>query len=137
MVVDAGIDASSGGRDIACGATFCTAMSEFCCIPTPGNGTPRCVTLSTINTCPDSAAKVRCDDHTDCPLGNQVCCAETGLIGSGATATCRLPANCTGPGRNLEILCNPDDPASCGPGAGTNTCRTDNQTIIDGYPSCH
>jgi hypothetical protein len=132
IVVDAGVDAG-GGKDIRCGNTFCTAMSEFCCIPE--NGTARCVTLSTVNTCPDSAAKVRCDDRSDCPLATQICCAMPPAMGNGATATCRTQVNC-GPGRT-ELLCDPSDPSPCGPGGGTNVCRTDNQTIIPGYPSCH
>jgi hypothetical protein len=110
-------------------------MSEFCCIPVTGPA--RCVTINSAATCPDSAAKVRCDDHTDCPLATQVCCAQDGInMMNGATAMCRAPANCSGMGRT-EILCDPDVPSPCGPGGGTNVCRTDNQTIIPGYPSCH
>ena len=132
IVVDAGSDA--GQRDIHCGTTFCTAVSEFCCIPE--NGQPRCVAATSANTCPDSAAKVRCDDRTDCPLATQVCCAQDGAGPNGAFSMCRAPGNCNGPGRT-EILCDPQDPSPCGPGGGTNVCRTDNQTIIMGYPSCH
>jgi hypothetical protein len=123
----------AGRKDIHCGTTFCAAMSEYCCIPE--NGTPRCVTALSVNNCPDSAAKVRCDDHTDCPLATQVCCAQEGMNGNGASATCRAAGTCQG-GR-ADVLCDPQDPASCGPGGGTNVCRTDNQTIIPGYPSCH
>jgi hypothetical protein len=132
--VDAGADAG-GFRFIHCGLTFCMTLTEYCCVP-DGNEAPHCVTGSPTSTCPDSAAKVHCDDHTDCPLATQVCCAQTGLMGMGPTATCRPSVNCNGAGRT-EILCDPQDPQSCGPGGGTNVCRTDNQTVISGYPSCH
>jgi hypothetical protein len=131
-VVDAGTDA--GHDDIHCGTTFCRAVTEFCCIPMGGSA--RCVASTNPNFCPDSAAKVRCDDHTDCPIATQICCAQEGGGTNGATATCRAPGNCNGMGRT-EILCDPEAPSPCGPGGGMNVCRTDNQSVIPGYPSCH
>jgi hypothetical protein len=130
--MDAGVD--SGKANLHCGNTLCSAPAEFCCIA--DGGTARCVSALAASNCPDSDAKVRCDDHTDCPLVGQVCCALDGIMGSGPTAACRAAGTCVGPGR-VEVLCDPQDPSSCGGGSSQNSCRTDNQTIITGYPSCH
>jgi len=119
---------------IRCGNTECSAPNQFCCIPT-GNAAPRCVSnLSSIN-CGIAADEVHCDDRTDCQVAGQVCCAQPGIGGNGATAMCRPSGTCNGMGQT-ELLCDPEANEPC-PNGGSNACRTDNQTLIAGYPSCH
>src|SRR5205823_7134928 len=77
--VDAGTD-SGHPLNLHCGNTLCSAPTEFCCIPE--GAAARCVAATSVGNCPDSAAKVRCDDPTDCPIAGQVCCAQDGLMGN-------------------------------------------------------
>src|SRR5439155_262709 len=65
VAVDAGTD-SGRPLNLHCGNTFCSAPTEFCCIE---GATARCLAATSVGNCPDSAAKARCDDHTDCFAG--------------------------------------------------------------------
>jgi hypothetical protein len=126
-------DAGTEGT-IRCGNTTCEVATQFCCIPATNN-LPRCVANSTPNLCAANADTVRCDDPTDCPNANQVCCAQVQIGVGGALSMCRTQAGCNGQGQTEE-LCEPGDPNVC-LGGGTNSCRADNQSIIAGYAFCH
>src|SRR4029453_1494469 len=109
-----------------CGNTFCSAPSQFCCIPGnggPGSQPPRCVNSSTPNLCPDTADRVACDDRTDCSDPGDVCCASDMTNGS-SVARCMTLANCPLIMRRGQLLCDPSRLDSC-LGTVTTTCSLD------------
>lgn len=131
--VDAGPPDTGSQAVIRCGSTSCPVATHFCCIPT--NEIARCVALTATNLCPDTADRIRCDDRSDCPSANQVCCAEAGFAVMGASVMCRTQAACDSLNQTQE-LCEPGEAGQC-QGGGTNACRIDNQSFIAGYAFCH
>jgi hypothetical protein len=87
--------------------------------------------------CPDSADHVYCDDRTDCPFAGQVCCASDNLTNGSSTAACASASQCTSSLRNVQQLCDPQEPNTCTGSVGMNPCRLDNNATIAGYAYCH
>jgi len=131
VVVDAGRPDSGILHPIQCGNTFCSGGAQFCCVRAAQPAI--CVTVGGL--CPDSADRVYCDDRSDC-AEPEVCCAFD--FSNGLTyATCGTANRCnsnSGP-RPGQALCDPTEQGTC-TGFG-NSCRTDNNAIIDGYNYCH
>jgi hypothetical protein len=128
-VGDARADASFTRR-IRCGNLTCSAPDQYCCIP--DGSLPRCV--STVGgTCAANGDKIHCDDRTDCPDPNQICCAADIANGS-SVADCSTLAACNGP--KAQILCDPQDVASCTGSATNGRCSAMGSSTIGGYPHC-
>jgi hypothetical protein len=126
---DARADAANTRR-IRCGNLTCSAPDQYCCIP--DGSLPRCV--STVGgTCAANGNKIHCDDRTDCPGPNEICCAADIANGS-SVADCRPLATCNGP--KAQLLCDPQDGASCAGSPTNGRCTTMGSSTISGYPHC-
>jgi hypothetical protein len=64
------VDAEVLPKTIRCGSAQCDVDNEFCCIE---DARSRCLKKNQASSCPKFAARLACDDRTDCPAA-QSCC---------------------------------------------------------------
>jgi hypothetical protein len=119
-------DADAGNPGIPCGTTaVCMLPDQVCCTGIQLVTMPQCAS-ATVNNCNGNGGGtlLRCDDSSDCAMG-EVCCGSKSLLSSSYTSfTCRPTCPSSTIAMTYEQLCNPmnnDCPSSAPNCRATNT----------------
>ena len=103
------VDAEVLPKTIRCGSAQCDVDNEFCCVE---DARSRCLKKNQASSCPKFAARLACDERTDCPSA-QSCCL--GFLAAENRDDASCMASC---GTSLS-LCDParsnqcPEPSSC------------------------
>jgi hypothetical protein len=119
----------ASGLTLRCGSAVCDPKYEACCLHGDAGV---CVTRA--GKCLDKGTLLRCDDPSDCALG-EVCCATQKGGDMPPDAMCAKECSSTGPGP-AQPLCDPQALVPCFGFPDGFVCDDDSNSIIPSYAYC-